>query len=80
MPRLSKTRKEEILELYYDGYKQCTCCGETKPLTDFYPVRTETNLLPFTRDCKQCKSKKAKNYYQKVLEVINSRRNKIKME
>ena len=80
MPRLSKARKEEILELYYDGYKQCTCCGEIKSLDSFYPVRTDTNLLPFTRDCKQCKSKKAKTYYQKIVDIVQSRRNKRKKE
>ena len=80
MPRLSKARKEEILELYYDGYKKCSCCGEIKELMYFYPVRTETNLLPFTRECVFCKSKKAKNYYQKLLLIVQNRRNRRKKE
>lgn len=76
MPNISKAEKEEILELYYDGFKKCTCCGEIKKLNRFYPVRTITNLIPFTRECIQCKSNKARIWYQKVKEVYNNRKNK----
>jgi hypothetical protein len=69
MPNIKKEDKEKIFELYNKGLKKCSCCGEILPLSWFYPTRTVTNMLPFTRECARCKSEKAKIRYQKIKEL-----------
>jgi hypothetical protein len=67
-------KKKEDLDLYNQGLKRCTCCKEVLTLSNFYPIYTITNLLPFTRECIKCKSNIAKNSYQKVKEINQSRK------
>lgn len=39
--------------------KTCTCCHESKPLCDFYPVRTKGRLDTF---CKPCRNQSSADY------------------
>lgn len=44
-----------------DETKRCTSCGETKPVSEFYPNRTKYGVYLRSR-CKPCHLAKAKTY------------------
>ena len=73
MARLSKEKKEAILELYYDGFKECSLCGEIKPVTEFFLINTGLTLLPLTPRCKQCL-----RIFTKL--IYRAKKNKVKVE
>lgn len=78
MSNISKEKKEAILSLYHEGFKECTYCKEVKPLTDFYSIQPGVNLIPFCRECKECNSIIGKIYYQKIKNYILQMSKKVK--
>jgi len=52
--------------------KQCSKCGERKPLTEFYNTKKGTHSW-----CKQCINKRATRYYEENREAILERKHSI---
>ena len=51
--------------------KECTKCGEVKPLTEFYKRSDRPSHRP---DCKQCQRSKSSRYRKANANEVNSRR------
>lgn len=52
--------------------KTCTCCGETKNISEFYKMsRSKDGYMP---QCKICVSKKYKKYRNSVKDKENAKR------
>lgn len=56
--------------------KRCTCCGEVKPTTEFYKIKSCNGKWCFRSYCKKCDIKKRKEYFLENPEKTKETRKK----
>nr|BDD47441.1 hypothetical protein 18 [Pelagibacteraceae bacterium] len=54
--------------------KKCTCCGETKPITDFYKRKSRRDGEGLVPTCKLCTIERSRKRYHSNPDEINDRR------
>ena len=54
--------------------KKCTCCGETKPTTEFYKRKSRRDGEGLVSTCKPCTIERSRTRYHSNADDINDRR------